>query len=575
LGIACPSDTEHGAQFGDNAACSCWFWPDVEIFLPTRRENTVKPNMQIPDTESRLVRALLIAAPVAWLVAATWPELMRDRIFPFDSALIAANGGLFQRMFAEFGQFLTAPVDWLWAYYDQYPALSVRRHPPLFGFVAGIIYALFGMSTLTAKLTVMLFGFVFAVGAYFVSRRVTQNNWLAFCAALLIVATPQITLHFYSIWLDIPSLASAIWVFVFYLRRLDGDRSTTNAMGMVVFTVLALYTYQPTVVLLAVVFVHLLFHEWRTILKDRSMWIGAILLILMMLPLIAFTLYFAKDNLTITTGEIPEEWKEFSSPTYAQWMVRDKLSIAYWIAYGRMIVQSYPIQFVGFWMWVLLRFVRKPTLAETLMFTCTVVTYIGFSWLVVKGHRYTLYMMLPASILTVTAMRDLLGQFDLRKLTPTAVAGCVILVCTLLQSQLVGPYAPYQYLSGVHQPVAQILGDNAYARILYSGRNDAAFVFYTRSLDDRRAARVHRASVQLAEPDQLHTYIRANNIEFIVVETENPGYDTLEVLDQFRDAILDYVGSDSGFALQANYRLPYGVDGPDGHVLLNVYRLTP
>lgn len=523
----------------------------------------------ITDTQTRV---LLFAVPLAWLLAVSLPEVMRDRIFPFDSALIAANGALFQRLFVEFGDFLAAPLDWLWSYYDQYPALSVRRHPPLFGFVAGIIYSVVGVSAVSAKLTVMLFGTVFALGTYFVARRLLGGYLLAACATLLVVATPEIAMHFRSVWLDIPSLASAMWVFYFYLARLEGDNSTRNALGMAGFTALALYTYQPTVVLLSGVFVHLLAREWRTIYKDRSLLIGAGTLVVMMLPLAAFTLYFAKDNLLITTGEIPEEWQEFASPTYAEWMVRDKLSLAYWFDYARMIVQSYPVQFAGICLWAALRFFRKPTAAETLMFVCLAVTYLGFSWLLVKGHRYTLYMMIPATLLTAAAVRDALNLLLHKSSKPNRyAASAVVLLSAVLQGTLVAPYASYSYLAGFDEPVLNILNEDPDARILYSGRNDAAFVFYTRSLDERRTANVHRASVQLTHPDALEDYVRSEEIDFIVLEVDNPGYDTLEIIDQFRVAILAHVDNSTDFALRADYQLPFGAYQEEGQVLLHVY----
>ena len=252
---------------------------------------------QLGPKNTQYVRAALLAFPLLWLLVVSLPEVMRDSIFPFDSALIAANGALFERLFSEFGSFIKAPVDWLWSYYDQYPALSVRRHPPLFGFVAGIVYSMVGSSTIAAKLTVMLFGMGFATGVFFVARRMFGGDLPAAAATLLVVSTPQIALHFRSVWLDVPSLAFAIWAIYFYLARLDGDESIRNVLYIVVFTVLSLYTYQPVVVLLAGVFAHLLLREWRTIYKDRGMWVGTGVLIALMLPLIAFTVYFATDNL--------------------------------------------------------------------------------------------------------------------------------------------------------------------------------------------------------------------------------------------------------------------------------------
>ena len=526
---------------------------------------------QFSALQSKKVRFLLLAIPLAWLLAVSIPEVLRDRIFPFDSALIAANGALFQKMFADFAVFIGAPVDWLWGYYEQYPALSVRRHPPLYGFVAGIVYSITGVSTMSAKLTVMLFGLLFASGVFVVARRLTGNYLLASAVTLLVVATPQIAIHFRSVWLDIPSLAFAIWVFHFYLLRLDGNTSTRNVLGMVVFATLALYTYQPTIVLLSGVFLHWLLLEYRTIYKDSSALIGAAVLVVLMLPLVAFTLLLAPDNLQITTGEIPEVWKEFDSPTYAQWMVTDKLSIAYWIVYMKMILASAPLQFFGVGLWMLLRTYRKPSSRETLMFVCFVVTYIGFSWLIVKGHRYTLYMMIPASFLTVAAVRDLLQRITGEAAKTAWLGGGGMLVLAALQGIFASPYVPYSKLSGMQDPVAFLLDAQPESTVLYSGRNDAAFVFYVRSLDEQRAVHIHRASVQLPDPGGLEDYVAAEDIDYIFVEIENDGYDTLEIIDAFRDTILGYVQETGNFELLAEFQLPYGAYDAEGNALMYVY----
>ena len=525
--------------------------------------------------KNAMARYAFVAIPVVWLLAVSVPEVFRDRIFPFDSALIAANGALFERLFSEFVDFLSAPADWLWGYYDQYPAMSVRRHPPLFGIASGIVYSIAGVSASAAKFTVMLFGCVFVAGTYALSCRILGSVLLAGLATLLVVATPEIAMHFYSVWLDIPSLAFAIWVLYFYVRRIQGDTSLRNAILLAGFAVLALYTYQPVVLLLAGVFVHLLIREWRTLFTDRPMLIAAAGLVVAMLPLIAFTLYFARDNLLITVGEIPKEWKEFGSPGYADWMIRDKFSLAYWTVYGRMLLQSAPLQVVGVIVWAVLRFWRRPSTEEVMLFLCVVVTYVGFSWLLVKGHRYTLYMMIPASLLCIAAFRDVAAQLFRERSRAMAIAAAISLALILLQFIAVRPYAPYLYLSGMNDPVARILEDTPDAQILYSGRNDAAFVFYTRSLDDTGTARVHRASVQLTDTDDIEMYLVENDIDYVVLEIDNPGYDSLEVIDEFRESILHFVGDKALFAIVDTYSLPFGVSDDVGNVSLSVYKQLP
>lgn len=524
-----------------------------------------------PVLKTYCIRALLFALPIVWMLTVGIPETLKDRIFPFDSALIAANGALFERLFSEFDTFFRMPLDWLWSYYDQYPALSVRRHPPLFGIVAGIVYSFIGVSTISAKITVMLFGLLFACGVFVVARRLFSDWLLASAATLLIVATPQIGIHFESVWLDIPSLAFAIWAIHFYLLRQDGNKTLGNVIWMVVFSVLALYTYQPTIVLLCGLFLHVLFSELSTIYKDREILVGAGILIVLMLPLAVFTLLIAPDNLQITTGEIPDQWQEFSSPTYASWLVTDKLSLAYWTQYLQMISASYPVQLFGICLWVVLLAFRRPSSGEVMFMICLVVTYFGFSWLLVKGHRYTLYMMIPASYLTIAALRDSIELIarDSRKVV--FYAGSIGLFLAVLQGVFVSAYAPYTKISGMSEPVSFILAKNKRAKIFYSGRCDAAFVFYTRSLDPGGFASVRRASVQLTIPNDLREYVESENVDFVVVELENKGYDSLEITDDFRNATMAYLRDTESFMFLAEYHLPYGAYDNEGSVLLHVY----
>lgn len=517
---------------------------------------------------------VLLCLPVAWVIVVCTPELFRDRIFPTDSALIAANGALFHSMFLEFGSFVSAPIDWLWAYFEQYPALSVRRHPPLFGFIEGVVYLIGGVSVFSAKLTVMLFACAFAAGVMILARRFFGELVIAMAATFLIVASPEFVTHFSSVWLDIPSLAFAVWVFYFYLSRLDGDKSTKNILGMVLFTVLTLYTYQPTIFLLSGIFVHLVYREWRSIFFDRQMWLGALVLVVLMLPLIVFTVYFALDSLLAATGEVPAEWKEYDSPEYGSAMVREKLSLVYWLKYAHLLWEMYPVQAIGLGLWLGLCFVRRPSTFELFMFTSFVVTYLLFSWLVVKGPRYTLYLMIPVSFIAVSALHDVVRYLWARKSRGDVLVTVVCMLAAAGQYAFVPLYGPYVRVAELDRPVRTILDANPRARVLYSGRSDAAFVFYMRSLDLARGVSVRRASMQVTDPDMIEEYVSSEQIDYVLLEVKNDAQESLEIIDEFRESILSYAERDSALQLLNEFELPVGSERSTGSLVLNVYSVS-
>ena len=71
------------------------------------------------------------------------PDVTNSRIVHYDDVLFAHNGIFFQTAFQELGQLLKAPGQWMWDYYNQYPALAIRRHPPVFSLVESIVFSIF------------------------------------------------------------------------------------------------------------------------------------------------------------------------------------------------------------------------------------------------------------------------------------------------------------------------------------------------------------------------------------------------------------------------------------------------
>lgn len=517
------------------------------------------------------VASFIVALAV--VLAYVVPEALRDRIYPFDSVLHAANGGLFLSLLKEFGTFIQAPMDWFWAYYNQYPALGLRRHPPLFGVVEALVYAFTGVSVLGAKLTLLLFSLLFVVGTYLLALRLWKDHLVAGAATLLIATSQLMIDHFRTIWVDVPALAFASFAFLFYMRRLDHEGSPwSNALLMALFTLLALYTYQPVVFLLLGMFVFMLFAERLTILKDRPLLTAGAILVVGMLPLAIHTAYVAPDTFKAAAGTLPSAWKEFSQPGYAPELVSDKTSLAYWLDYGSMFVWLFPLQAAGSVLWLLLWIWRKPNRAGLFVFTCAIVTLATFSWYPLKVPRYALYLALPTSLLTVSALLDIFrwlqGRIKLRHDYIAYVATLLVILLAWLATPELGIY---RKLEGMDQPVKAILATKPDARIFYAGRYDTAFIYYLRMYDDKRLARVARASVQIEAPQNLQRYIEQERFDFVVFEGGNPP-DRLKIIDEFRAGLERFVGKRSGYSALGEYRLPYVGPGKRDEIIIRVYR---
>ncbi len=114
-----------------------------------------------------------------------------------------------------------APMAFAEQQYGQYPALGIGQHyPPGFAMVEAAFFAVFGVSVQTARLCVVFFGLIAAVGTYVFAR-----GWLSRGTSVLAVVA-LVTMPSFVTWgrqamLEIPTLAVLIWAGVVFSRYIQ------------------------------------------------------------------------------------------------------------------------------------------------------------------------------------------------------------------------------------------------------------------------------------------------------------------------------------------------------------------
>ncbi len=504
---------------------------------------------------------------IAWVSVIAGPELFRDRISPFDAALHAANGALFFTLYTELSDFLRAPLEWLWSYYDQYPALSLRRHPPVLGATIGVVYLFTGIGPFGARLTILLFSTVFAIAAYFLGRNLWGDRKLALAAALMLVSVPTISDYFRSVWADIPALAMALLALAFYARRLvSNDRRTGVLVAIATCSLVSIYTYQITIVLLATMALHLVVVERRTILKDKALILTALASMIAAIPLLAQAWFVGQDNLAAIVGSAPQDWMRFAA-------VENRFSFENWTYYWKMLDQRFIFHIVGFVLWVGIRSWRKPASAEWFFFACTIVSYLAFGWLMAKNPRYAMYIAIPLSVVAVYGYKELVrlivsGRWEHSQ---KVVLPLLLVTFAIVQVVAVSSRPEYVYLSGMRAPAAAMLGASSDPSILYSGHQDAAFVFYLRSIDSERRARVFRATVQVQRASDLDDFLVNQEIDYVAYEATDV-IGTPAAYGEFRAVLVAILANNSRYEKIGVFDLKHGLDSITGTVPLVVYR---
>jgi len=455
---------------------------------------------------------LLLIVVLAWTSFLILPEVFQDRIDPWDGSLFAANGALFLSVVQELGVFISNPVDWLWAYYNQYPTLTVRRHPPLFGITEMFVYIFTGVSVFGAKLTVFLYSLMLVLGVYALGCRLWQDKLLAAATSIFIISIPYVTAFSKTVRLDIPALAFAVWAMFHYVGYSKND-SRSSLLLFVILMVFSIYTYQLTVFFGIGAAIHLLFVKKKgDALRDRTIWLAVTITIILLIPLITQQIYMAQDQLATLMGDSPEKWKAFVPTT-------NKLSLEYWFYYPTALIKQYPIQAIGLVIWMVLVIRRGITQQEILFALCGFAALMYFSWAPGKGPRYALYFVIPWVFLIVFAIRDVATLLIREhKQAISMLSAGSILILSIFQV-VVLPKKYLEYLIGMQEPTTNIISTMPSAKILYTGPRDAAFGFYIRQYDTKRKTRLYRATAQAEDPTNIEGFIQSNDVNVIVIES--------------------------------------------------------
>ncbi|WP_228894368.1 glycosyltransferase family 39 protein [Pseudoduganella aquatica] len=430
------------------------------------------------------------------------------------------------------------PSRYAYDYYAQYPALTILFYPPLFYAISAPFYALFGVSEATALLVVALHYVAFAWGAWALFR-----NWLpawhAALAAAALAALPEIAFWGRQVMLEVPSLAFFIWSAVLFTRY----RRTARPLLLycaAALLLLAMYT-KLTAGFLALAYAGTLLYERRAaMLKDRHLWLAALLACIGLVPLLVLTVKFGQANIQSASG------------------INDSLvsrnSLGGWLWYLR--------QFPGQMGWAVLAAAAAGLLAGAvaavrrrgldsaggegglsrgdLVFWLLwlLAGYLFFSAIDLKEARHSVFI-LPPLVLAAALLLARLPRPSWQLAALAALAGAALLQTTLLR--------PVPYVRGFAEAArlvaAQAPRDSS---VLFSGYRDGSFVFNMRTHEERRDLTVVRADKillnvavrrelgvtehDLSEDDILRQ-IQDLNVSYLVVQ---PGFwNDLAVMQRF------------------------------------------
>lgn len=525
----------------------------------------------IPATADRFNRyawwlAIVLVAVNAIL---TLPEILTERIYPWDDALYAANGTFFLTLFQNLPAVVADPMVWMTEYYRQYPALFVRRQPPLFGIVESGVYGILGVSAIAAKLTVFLFSTLFIVGWFLAVKTWTHRVSVAFLTGLLTLSLPMAVQLNTAIRPDIPALALFVWAL--YFLRIFQDRGRIGLAAALFISMLlagSLYTYQLPMFGVIALFIYWGISDWPNNLKRRDIYLLAGIFSVLMIPLIIFTLKFAYDNVAGVVGQTVKDFEVFTP-------VNSKLDPRYWLYYVDMAWNLYRLPAIGLILWLVTKWRFPIRKWEMFILIWILVAYLGFSLFPSKGDRYAFYFMLPVLPLATVAIVDLwalVGRSRTVTLFRSLLVGTFVAAIVWNITNISSAQSPLTTgFDGVAREVTSKFGSG---NILYHGRLESAFIYYVRKEDQMRQFRVLRSGNEINANEDLSEFLKKSPIDLIVMQedTSRKGSGYAEVYQPIHQKLQQILSAeDSAYQPWREFKIQYGLPGVESDVSLLVY----
>ncbi|MGC2112250.1 MAG: glycosyltransferase family 39 protein [Candidatus Korobacteraceae bacterium] len=365
--------------------------------------------------------------------------------------------------------------QWAIDYYLQYPAVTALTYPPLFALVEAIFFSIFGVSHVTAQLTVAFFLLLTAFGTYFLVRR-WMDRVTALATALLFIGTPVMALWGRQVMLEIPTFALLIWSCYFFFRYIDSSR-TRNLYFAVVLVLAAADTKQPAIFILPAFLLTLYVVHKNRLFRLAEFWWSSVLFVAGIAPLVLYTWLWGRTNMQQAVGG---GWVKHSRFSPATWSYIARFEWPRQLGWGVLALA------LAYCVGCALRKQWRPPKPVLFFLAAWLITgYAFFTLISVASQRYTIFLIFPIVVFSILVITRVL---------PPQIAPYAALVFAAGSFAYTLAAKPVPYVSG-YRTAAQYVCSLAPqdSVVMFSGIRDGSFIFNVKSLPECKNLTVIRA----------------------------------------------------------------------------------
>jgi hypothetical protein len=408
-------------------------------------------------------------------------------------------------------------------YYARYPALTLGHHPPLLSAAEVPMFAIFGISVVSARI-VIYFSFVSAVVLLYLLVDRVYGRIAAVAAAVFLATSPLTVQLGRSVLSEMPTLA-LIMASAYCLQRFCETERRLALAGFVTAAALSLYAKQLALFVFPAYFAAALMALGPARLLRRDVVLAVLAIGVLALPIVPMTLILSRDNVEWVVASV-----QHASPPLA--------SILWRVLEPQLTLPVLALASVGLVRAFVTRDRRAVFFAVWVVGALAAVVVAGRS----EPDRYGIY---TAPALCALAASTVVGAR--RRRTATA-ALAVVLLAGAFQA-VVASRVSLPGGAGYEEAARFVASSNPGPTVLFSGDVDTGFfIFFARKHDPDRRLAVLRADKLLTTPggdeveerkriegrDEIYGLLKRAGTRFVVIE-DQPS--ELEVLNWLREEL--------------------------------------
>lgn len=399
-------------------------------------------------------------------------------------------------------------------YYARYPSITIPYHPPVFPLFEAVFYFLFGISTTTARFTVVFFSLV-AIFTWYHLIRSKYDKGIAFFSAIFFITAPKIVFHSRAVMLEMPSLSIAIVTIYFFHRAIDLNK-LKNLIPCATLLGISLWTKQTTCFLVPLFICYIIFTKKIQILISKEAIISIIIFLLISIPLVYITYKFANYNITQATVSPSTFYgKNYSFASRFLYYIK----ALPWITGLPVLILS---------ILSLLFLVIKNKLRLILFSILWIILYYALlTYISVKEVRYAFYLIPPICLIAAMLLNEIKLSYKNIRLS---LAGYIILsIFTIIN----GYNVKHEYIKGYEEAAKYIIKNSKSISVLVCAYYHGNLIFNIRKHDKQKQIYVLRGEKILPEiytnprikkhgynKEDIYPILEKYGIKYVVMENK-------------------------------------------------------